>query len=269
MKVYSHSRLSTFEQCKLKYKFQYIDKIVPEVEKSIEAHLGSSVHSTLEWLYSEVKEGRIPTLDDFITYYSKVWIEEYKPEFIENYGRDDKFYFNKGFQFLLEYYNRYKPFNDNTIEVEKEIFIDLDESGEFKIRGFIDRLAYNLKTMEYEIHDYKTSGTMPSDEKIEKDRQLALYSIAVKEMFGKDKEVKLVWHYLFFNKRIESRRTQEQLEQLKKETLELIRVIEAATDFPASKSRLCDWCPFKPICPAWHNTEVYTPKFEKQKKLFD
>ncbi|MDE1848992.1 MAG: PD-(D/E)XK nuclease family protein [Nanoarchaeota archaeon] len=270
VKVYSHSRLSSFEQCRLKYKFQYIDKIIPEIEKTVEAHLGSIVHKTLEWLYSEVKEKRIPSMDEMIVYYSKSWIEEYSPELIENNGRDEKHYFNKGVQYLLDYYNRYRPFDDNTLEVEKEIFIDLDEKGEFKIRGFIDRLAYNLKTGEYEIHDYKTSNTMPKQEKIESDRQLALYSIAVKEMFGKDKGVRLIWHYLFFNKRIESKRTEEQLDRLKKETLELIRAIERTTEFPPNKSHLCNWCAYKPICPAWKNEDLIPkkPRWEKQEKLF-
>ncbi|MFZ1971173.1 MAG: PD-(D/E)XK nuclease family protein [Candidatus Nanoarchaeia archaeon] len=263
-KVYSHSRLSSFEQCNLKYKFRYIDNIIPEIEKTIEAHLGSIVHKTLEWLYSEVKEKRIPSLDDFIMYFSKSWIEEYKPDLIENHGQDEKYYFNKGVQYLLDYYNRYKPFDDNTLEVEKEIFIDLDEEGKFRIRGFIDRLAYNLKTEEYEIHDYKTSNTMPKEDKIESDRQLALYSIAVKEMFGKEKEVKLIWHYLFFNKRIESKRTNEQLDQLKKETLQLINKIESTTEFKPNKSYLCNWCPYKPICPAWASDL----KSERQKKLY-
>ncbi len=260
-KIYSHSKLSAFEQCNLKYKFRYIDNIIPEVEKTIEAHLGSIVHKTLEWLYSEIKEKRIPSIDDVIIYYSKNWTEEYKFDLIENKGEDEKYYFNKGVQYLIEYYSRYKPFEDNTLEVEKEILINLDEKGEFKIRGFIDRLAYNLKSEEYEIHDYKTSNTMPREEKIESDRQLALYSIAVKEMFGQDKKVKLIWHYLFFNKRIESKRTEEQLNQLKKETLELIKKIESTIEFNPNKSYLCNWCPYKPICPAWNS------KFEKQKRL--
>lgn len=268
MKVYSHSKLSAFEQCKLKYKFRYIDKIIPEVEETIETHLGHVIHQTLEWLYSEVKDGRVPSIDDFIVYYSKIWMQNYKPEFIENRGKDEKFYFNKGIQYLLDYYNRYKPFDDNTIYVEKEISIDLDEKGEFKVRGFIDRLAYNLKTKEYEIHDYKTSNTLPEADKIENDRQLALYSIAVKELFPDSAQVRLIWHYLFFNKRIESKRTREQLEQLKKETLELIKVIESTTEFPYNKSKLCQWCPYKPICPAWAKDE-YFPKWERQKKLGD
>ena len=36
MTVYSHSRLSTFEQCPYKYKLQYIDKVETEVAESCE-----------------------------------------------------------------------------------------------------------------------------------------------------------------------------------------------------------------------------------------
>jgi len=269
MEIYSHSKLSTFEQCKLKYKFRYIDKIIPEIEKTIEAHLGDIVHQTLEWLYSEVKEKRIPTIDDIIVFYSQTWMEQSKETIMQN-GNDEKLFFNKGVQYLLDYYNRYKPFDDNTLEVEKQITLTLDEEGKYRIRGFIDRLAYNIRNKEYEIHDYKTSKTMPQQDKIENDRQLALYSIAIKELFGKDKDVKLIWHYLFFNHRIESKRTHEQLEQLKKETIELIDTIESATQFPATISRLCEWCPYKPICPVWNTPagdEEYNPKFTKQKKL--
>lgn len=272
MELYSHSKLSTFEQCKLKYKFRYIDKIIPEIEKTIEAHLGSIVHETLEWLYSKVKDRVIPTIDDMIVYYSEAWMKE-KGEMIIQNPDDEKILFNKGITYLLDYYQRYSPFDDNTIEVEKNITISLDEEGIYRIRGFIDRLAYNLKNKEYEIHDYKTSKTMPEQDKFENDRQLALYSIAIKELFGKEHEVKLVWHYLFFNKRIESKRTHEQLEQLKKETIELIKEIESAASFPATISRLCDWCPYKPICPAWNSPSLndsggYSPpKFEKQRKL--
>ena len=271
MEVYSHSKLSTFEQCKLRYKYRYIDKIIPPVERTIEAHLGSIVHKALEWLYSEAKEGRVPDMDEVIIYYSRAWMADYTPDLIENNGKDEKHYFNKGVQFLIDYYNNNHPFDENTLDVEKEIFIDLDKSGEHKIRGFIDRLAYNLKTGEYEIHDYKTSGTFPSQEKIDHDRQLALYSIAVREMFENVREVRLIWHYLFFNKKLESKRTIEQLEQLKKETIELIKVIESSTKFPPTVSRLCDWCPYKQICPAWNSpleeSKSSAPGFEKQERL--
>ena len=254
MPVFSHSKLSTFEQCKLKYKFRYIDKIIPDIDKTIESHLGSVVHSTLEWLYNEVKKNKLPTIDDVIVNYSENWKEDYEEEIpIMRKDMTVNDYFNKGIQFLINYYTKHKPFDDNTIAIEKGIIFNLDSEGKYKIRGFIDRLVYNLKTQEYEVHDYKTSGRLPSDESIENDRQLALYSIAIKEAFNHEKRVILVWHYLAFNKKIVSKRTDDQLNQLKEETLNLIKEIESTTVFPPKKSPLCNWCEYKPICPAWGN----------------
>ena len=263
VRIFSHSRLSTFEQCKMKYKFRYVDKIIVDMEKTIESHLGSSVHNALEWLYKQVKNGSVPTIDEMVVAYSGFWKADYDNDIlIVKKTLTPEHYFNKGVQFLINYYTEHKPFDDNTLDVEKEIEINLDSDGRYKIRGFIDRLTYNLKTGEYEVHDYKTSSSFPSEEAIANDRQLALYSIAIKETFGKDKIVRLVWHYLSFNKKVHSHRTNEQLEKLKKDTIELIGEIESTKSFEPNKSTLCHWCEFKSICPAWGNRQP-----EKQMKL--
>jgi len=250
VKIYSHSRLSVFEQCKLKFKYKYIDKIII-IEKSIEAFLGKTVHNTLEWIYLQVKENKIPTIDDIISYYANNWKENYD-ERIKIIRREltDIDYFNKGVQFLLDYYNKHKPFDDNTLEVEKKIIINLNE--EYKIQGFIDRLVYNIEKNCYEIHDYKTANSLPSQEKIENDRQLALYSIGIKNLFGHDKEVILIWHYLAHNQKIISYRTNEQLQKLKQDTLELIKEIESTIEFPPNRSILCNWCEYKSMCPEFN-----------------
>ena len=253
MVIYSHSRLNTFEQCPLKFKYKYLDKI-SEDKTTIESHLGSVVHATLEWFYLLVKEKRTPSLDDVVKYYAEKWEQDFSPDIkIIKKEFTLKDYFNKGVEFLINYYTKHKPFDDNTLEVEKRILIELDEKGIYKIQGFIDRLAFNLETNQYEIHDYKTANSLPSKEQVEKDRQLALYSIAIKELFGHEKEVILIWHYLAHNQKIISKRTNEQLQNLKKETLELIEQIEATKKFPPYISKLCDWCGYKSICPAWGN----------------
>ena len=253
MPTYSHSRLSAFEECPLKFRYRYIDRIIPTIEKSIESHLGKVVHETLEWLYLEIKKGRIPTIDSVIIYYTKIWEKNWN-DAIKNVKKKltTKEYFNRGVGFLLDYYMRHKPFDDNTIEVEKKIEIALDENGKYRIMGFIDRLAYNLEKEEYEVHDYKTSNNLPQPEDIDNDRQLGLYSIAIQELFGKDKKVSLVWHYLAFNRRIYSSRTEEQIKKLKKETIELIKKIESEMEFASKKSYLCHWCEYKEICPMWN-----------------
>ncbi len=258
MKVYSHSKLSTFEQCPQKYKFRYVDNIVV-IGKSIESFLGKIVHEVLEWIYLEAKQGRVPSLDEVILYYSQTWVQTYdENEIIMNGDSTKENHRDKGVKFLIDYYMKHHPFDDNTLEVEKEITLTIDEKGEYQIRGFIDRLSYNLKTCEYEIHDYKTSNTIPSQEKIDEDRQLALYSIAIKEMFGKDKEVLLVWHYLAYNKNVHSKRTNEQLEELKRSILDLIHTIESTKNFHPYISRLCDWCEYQRLCPFFRH------RFEKE-----
>jgi putative RecB family exonuclease len=254
MVIYSHSRLSTFEECPKKFQFKYIYKIKPPIEKTMETHLGKVVHETLEWLYLEIKNKKyVPSLDDVLIYYGKKW-EKNWDDGIKNikkqYTRKD--YYNLGIQYLLNYYMKYRPFGNDTLDVEKRIFIDLDKEGKYKVQGYIDRLVYNKKTGEYEIHDYKTSIRLPKLEDIENDRQLALYSIAIRENFGKDKKIKLIWHYLAYNREIKSKRTDDQLEKLKEDTYNLIKTIETTKNFPIQISRLCDWCEYKPICPAWN-----------------
>ena len=46
-----------------------------------------------------------------------------------------------------------------------------------------------------------------------------------------------------------SRRTDEQLENLKKDIINLIDKIKATTEFLSKKSVLCGWCEFKSMCP--------------------
>jgi len=258
-KFYSHSKLSTFEQCLFKYKLRYIDKIKPVIEKTIESHLGSTVHDTLEWVYNSVKENpnKEISLDEIITYYSVKWQDEFSNEIlIVKKQMSAKDYFNKGVEFLINYYQKHAPFKDGTIECEKRIVIELDENT--KLQGFIDRLVYNINKGVYEIHDYKTANQLPTQEKMDQDRQLALYSIAIKEIYGHDKEVVLIWHYLAHNQKIISKRTNHQLEQLKDETKQLIKEIENTKYFPTNKSILCEWCEYKDICPAWNSNSPHS-----------
>ena len=249
MVIYSHSRLSTFEQCPLKFKFQYIDKIKPDIEQSIEGFLGNKVHDTLQWIYDEVAKLRILKLDEVLQNYIINWNKDFNNEIkIVKQEFDAEYYFNKGIKFLLDYFLKYSPFKDNTIATEKRIFINLDNEGKYKLQGYIDRLVHHKDTNIFEIHDYKTGGFLKTQEELDKDRQLALYAIGIKDLFEQVNDVHLIWHFLAFNQKILSKRTDEQLEQLKQEIIQLINKIESTTEFPACPSVLCKWCGFRSYC---------------------
>ena len=257
MAIYSHSKLSSFEQCPLKFKFRYIEKLKPDIENTIEGFLGTKVHDTLEWIYNEILKNQHKEfeLDEIIKYYAISWNNDYTEDIkIVKKEFTTEHYFNKGIKFLIDYFTTHKPFKDNTIETEKRIFLTLNDGN--KIIGYIDRLTHNRETNILEIHDYKTSNSMKSQTELDKDRQLALYSLAIKQLFPNATDVHLVWHFLNFNKKVTSKRTYEQLEQLKQDIIQLIKKIESTTEFPPCKSALCGWCEYQSYCPLIQQEQI-------------
>jgi putative RecB family exonuclease len=73
MTVYSHSRLSCFEQCPYRYKLNYIDKVETEIEESVEAFLGLRVHEALEKLYRDLQYQKKNSLDDILAFLNDEW----------------------------------------------------------------------------------------------------------------------------------------------------------------------------------------------------
>jgi putative RecB family exonuclease len=250
MPTYSHSRLSTFEQCPLKYKFSYIDGIKREEEKGIEAFLGSRVHDTLEKCYNDLRFTKLNTLKELLDYYDKNWDTNWNDTiFITRKELSSKDYRQMGRKFIENYYQRYAPFDhDITIGTEIVVNFPLDSKGKYKIMGYIDRLS-KTKDETYGIHDYKTSAHLPTQEDVDNDRQLGFYHLGIAEKWPDAKNIKLIWHYLAFDKDLVSTRTKEQLNNLAKDTIKLVENIESARDFPANESTLCDWCEYPDLCP--------------------
>jgi putative RecB family exonuclease len=249
MPTYSNSKLATYENCPQQYKLRYIDRLkLPEEEEGIEAFLGSRVHETLEKLYKELLLTKLNSLDESLAYYNSQWEKNWHENVVVNKkGFTPVHYRNAGKEAVTNYYKRYSPFNQSkTLSTEHSVTFKIDD---ITITGKIDRLSHNEDSI-YEIHDYKTSGFLPAQDKLDNDRQLGLYQIAVKERFRDAKEISLIWHYLIFDKEFTSRRSDAQLKDLKKEVLSLIKTIEKDTKFSPSETKLCGWCEYPEYCPA-------------------
>jgi hypothetical protein len=104
---------------------------------------------------------------------------------------------------------------------------------------------------------------LKDQEEADDDRQLAMYSVWVKDKFKDAKKIKLVWHMLAFDREVVSERTHQQLEQLKQEVMDRIKEIETCDDFSPNESALCDYCLYQEMCPLFkHEAELEqkTPK---------
>ena len=255
MTVYSHSRLSCYEQCPQKFKLQYIDKVETEIEESIEAFLGSRVHETLEKLYRDHEHQKLDSLNELLDFLRTEWKSNWSDAIvIVNTDYKPENYLKMAEKYISDYYQRYHPFNQGrTVALEERIQINLDPAGAYKLQGYIDRLT-ERKDGYYEIHDYKTNSRMPLADYLRTDRQLALYMIGVKNQYPDVKHVRLIWHFLKFDKEVDSTRTDAELGELKRSTIQLIDTIEDDEKYLAHPGYLCEWCEFKPLCRQWRHS---------------
>jgi putative RecB family exonuclease len=251
MAEFSNSQLSTFEQCPLQYKFNYVDGIKRK-EEGIEAYLGQRFHDAMEWLYGE-KAFRVVPLGELLEHYEKDWANQWHLEIkIVKEGRTADDYRLMGRRFIEDYYKRHHPFDEGRVlGLERYIRFPLDDAGRYRIKGIIDRLMLAADGV-FEIHDYKTGSKLPEQREIDADRQLALYQIGVQDLWpeAREKGVRLVWHEVAFNVEMRSTRSPEALEDLKARVAALIDRIEAEQEYQLKESSLCGWCAYWDLCPA-------------------
>ncbi len=224
--------------------------MLPSELEGIEAFMGSRVHEVLQKLYTDLRFCKTASLEPLIELYQQLWEKAWHENVRivkEELAPED--YFALGKRCIEDYYHRYKPFNQSrTLGIEHPVQFSLDPEGKYVMKGFIDRLSQPKDHVIW-IHDYKTKGFLPTQTELDEDRQLAYYQMAISQLWPETKEVELVWHFLIFDQEIHSRRSPEELETLREETIALIREIESATDFPAKQSGLCNWCEYQQHCP--------------------
>lgn len=272
MPTYSHSRIASFENCPLQYKFRYVDKVEIEERETVETFLGSRVHEAIQKIYKDLNNGKRNTLEMILENFHQNWNERWHDKVvIVDQGLTQENYRTIGEQCVRDYYNRHAPFTDGkTIGIEYRVDLDLTGDGRYKLTGLIDRLV-KVSDGVYEIHDFKTNKTLPTQEEKDEDRQLALYQLGIQKNWPDIRDVTLVWHFVRFDTIIRSKRTEEELEELRRIMIAKIEEIETAiarNDFPAKKTALCHYCEYKPICPMWRH-ELLVEKLPASKFLED
>ena len=139
---------------------------------------------------------------------------------------------------LNNYYRRHYPFDaGETLGIEERVLFNLDEAGQYRLHGIIDRIS-RAPDGAIEIHDYKTGQWIPNQDTLDKDRQLALYQLGLQKVYGASQPMRLVWHYVSKGVTRTSERSEEQLDQLRHETMGRIDEIQLERAYTPKKSRL-------------------------------
>jgi CRISPR/Cas system-associated exonuclease Cas4 (RecB family) len=253
LKYFSHSSLETYRKCPQQFKLRYVDQI-SKPDESIEAFMGKRVHETLEYLYQQVLDGRLVFFDTIVDFYHRRWRETWHDRVaVVRSHMTPEDYRDLGEDCLAWYYRNYSPFSEPVVGNEIVLEFALDSDGDYPFKGIIDRLDHKGDG-HWEIHDYKTGKQSYSQSQADRDKQLALYQIALQKLYPDVQEVELVWHFVQSGIEVRSKRTASQLARIVEDTCFLIdkirRVIQAGGPFPPRESALCNWCYYWEECPA-------------------
>ncbi|MCU4296977.1 PD-(D/E)XK nuclease family protein [Brevibacterium permense] len=258
----SPSRANDFIQCPLKFRFRSIDKL-PE-PPSQAAFRGTVVHSVLEKLFTAPAAERTAELAQ--TMLMPAWEElvEKDPDVLEIFeGESEKeTFFTSARRLIDSYFVLEYPEHLEPEETEKFVRTTLDNGLE--LRGFIDRVDV-APGGERRLVDYKTGKQPKPQYGREAKFQMGFYALVVYRLSGELVHT-LQLMYLGSRSVLKSHPTMAEVEQTQFEIDAIWKDIIASAEsdrWRPKKSPLCNWCTFKPLCPAWGNTAPPTPEITK------
>lgn len=243
----SPSRINDFLNCPQLYKYRAIDQL-PE-PPSIEAERGKLIHSVLEDLFE------LPALDRNLQSALEIlplsWQRAMREnESLQHLVLDEKEWLDRAEALLSNYFSLENP---HTFEsTYREIHLERDLTDDIYLHGYVDRIDV-APTGEVRIVDYKT-GKSPKPGFEEKALfQLRVYALLYWKNHGVLPAL-LQLLYLGDSQVIKSGISEIQLEATERKLRNIgDEILSAIAEeyFPTKKSKLCDWCSFKKICPAF------------------
>lgn len=257
MKV-SYSRVSTFNQCKYKYKLRYVDKLVTVKNQDANnaLYMGTALHEGLE---KDLKACIKSYLDNYYV--------------INDLNLDEV----QKFKFLIPKIKPLIPQGVNEFEIVDDDFT-----------GFIDLLVPTDKENVFDLYDFKYSNNKAN---YQLSPQLHLYKYFYEKMTGnKIRDM----YFLFVPKVAIRQKKTEDLYQFRKrideelektfENLEFMKInydpkkvisflldvknLYECEDFKKNPSYLCNWCEYQNYCEKGYDYMIL-PKNERREVKID
>ena len=244
--MYSFSRVKTFHQCPLRYRFRYIEGR-KEAFRSIESYLGNVVHDVLEWLYSERDGGSDPVEEAVLDEFARRWTEgrDHTVTAIRIADEEDT-YLRLGREMLARFLREtFARDRSQTVSLEQRLSVRLSDSVLFT--GFADRVGRTDKGRLFVI-DYKTSKSEGNGSEFSEGLQAPLYAACVLR-HHEENEALAGYHYLRHGTTRWQQVDRDRADQILQRFLDLVQEVETAGDYPAEPGVLCAWCGFNAICP--------------------
>jgi putative RecB family exonuclease len=245
----SPSKVSTFKDCALAFRFSAIDKL-PE-PPSLPATRGTTVHKALELLFLAPAEERTPeraqaclveALEHMATHEDYLGLELTEDQATA--------FAAESARMVERYFTLEAPRTIQPIGLELMLTAEL---GTLTVRGIIDRLELDADG-ELVVTDYKTGRAPAPAQEQSRLGGVHFYALLCEQVLGK-RPAKVQLVYLGDQPQvITTVPTEQSTRGVAKKVGAIWTAVERACeqeDFRPKTSALCNWCSFQAFCPAY------------------
>jgi putative RecB family exonuclease len=252
LETLSPSRASDFKACPQLFKFRAIDRI-PDPPTEAQAR-GTTAHLALQRLFDLPAAERTP--DRLFDLFRQAWVDVKGDDAFTDLFDDVAVERRWGLESLGILANYFGVEDPATIEpAGRELELAEQLSG-MTIRGILDRMDETDEGLV--ITDYKTGKAPPERYAIPAFFALKIYALLVRHRTGRT-PARLRLLYLNGPSVYEIPVSDGQLDAMERQLAALWAAIDRAIGsdrFPARPSRLCDWCAYREMCPAWADDDA-------------
>jgi len=246
LETLSPSRAGDFKTCPQLFKFRAIDKL-PEPPTEYQAR-GTTAHLALQRLFDLPAERRTP--EALFDLFREAWTEVRATEYGDMFPTvtEERHWGLQSLELLANYFTVEDPASFEPLEREMDLVEDL---GGITIRGILDRMEETDEGLV--ITDYKTGKAPPERYALPAFFALKIYALLIRRRTGRTPDrLKLI--YLNGPTVYTISVNDAALDAMDRQLRALWTAIERAMEnehFPTRIGRLCDWCAFQEICPAF------------------
>ena len=245
----SQSKSSTFKQCKLKYRYRYVDRLDEDRTNADAMHFGSYIHKIFE---DGIKATTYEELN--------VLAEKHAP----NYSFNDSF--KAKTEVCLKNFLR---LNASLREVgDAELLYEVEAASGITLNGIIDRVVAG-DNGGYLIIDYKTGKREKSKFDLFSDEQMQGYCYAIHKMKGIPvADITVAHYYPISDNLVSVNYSPAQISTYLKNRIDQvwsIRKCTLAEMFP-SQNVFCNWCGYKNLCPLFNDASTVQKRLVEAKE---
>lgn len=250
----SPSKVSTFTDCALSFRFSAIDKI-PQ-PPTVATVKGTLVHSALERLLAlKASERTVEAAVRCLADASSELDQDPEWEQLGLSADEQAVFFREADVLVHKYFDIEDPqlIEPIGLELHVEHQLQVKNGSSVTLRGIIDRLERDANG-QLVVSDYKTGKAPAEGYQHSRLTGVHIYAYLCEQIYG-ERPAKVQLLFLGGSPTIvETTPTEQSTRQIERKVTSIWSAIETACerdDFRPKKSRLCSWCAYQQWCPAF------------------